>query len=439
MSDTSIINKVNEDPDLWIERLVIYSNDAQNEVIRDLSFSRGLNIIWGVSQAHHDAEDSEGAQLVGHSVGKTSLCRLIRYALDEDTFGQAEASDMIKERFPNGAVGVTIHLKGARWSVVRRFAGKSDARAAQGADIETLLGMKPKDCSYAAYSQTIRQTLAESLPGYEDGTGKRCTWHDLLAWMTRDQEARYQELWNWRDHRSNAQNKQMGKDNALKLMRSVLGLYSAAEESLLRERESLIEERNASKKAHEQAERSRDERNVFVDEAMRGILNASGAKSDPRDLFGLDSISDVWLTESGRQLRDLREERDRVQRELAGLRADEQAIQNRVAIVRNHLVTLRDGVETDTDEVLLRKLEDVGDKDCMYGGVAFSDCKHYLERLRQLRNPFAVFSRQKQAEYAGTRTGELEQAEHTWVAEQLLQSTRLEELKESILKLWARD
>ena len=374
MIDACIVNKANEAPDLWIERLVIYGNYAKNEVIRDERFYRGLNIVWGVSQAPQDTVESEGAHLVGHSVGKTSLCRLIRYALDEDTFGQTEASEMIRLRFPDGAVGITVHLKGTQWSVVRRFAGKDAARAAQSVDIEDLADLEPKDCNYSAYSRTLSQAFVDVLPGYETGDDKRCTWHDLLAWMTRDQEARYQELWNWRDHRSNAQKQQLSKDSALKLMRSVLGLYSTTEESLLREGESLTEERNASKKAHEQAERSRDERNAFVDEALKGILNAHGVQSDLGSLFGMDSTSDVWLTECGQQLDDLHKERERVQWELAGCRADEQAIQNRVAIVHKHLVTLRDGVETDTDDALLRTLEDIKDKDCVYGSIAFSEC-----------------------------------------------------------------
>ncbi len=439
MSDVCIINKVNEAPDLWIERLVIYSNYAKNEVIRDLSFSRGLNIIWGVSQAPQDSADSDGAQLVGHSVGKTSLCRLIRYALDEETYGQTEASDMIKLRFPDGAVGVTVHLKGTSWSVVRRFASKDSARAAQGVDIEALFGLDLKDCNYSVYSRTLRQAFVDGLPGYEDASDKRCTWHDLLAWMTRDQEARYQYLWNWRDHRSNAQKQQLGKDGALKLMRSVLGLYSTVEESLLRDKESLTKERDASKKAHDQAEISRNERNAFIDEALKGILDAHGAQSDIGSLFGIDSTSDVWLTDSGQQLEDLRKERERVQWELAGCRADEQAIQNRVSIVHKHLLTLRDGMETDTDDSLLLKLEENQGKDCVYGDIAFSGCEHYLEHLRKLKNPFAVFSRQKQAEFSGGEADELEQAEHSWVTEQLLQSTRLGELRQSISELDARD
>lgn len=439
MSDTQLINKMNETPDLWIERLVIYGDYAKNEVIRDQSFSRGLNVIWGVSQTPQDAVDSEGSQLVGHSVGKTSLCRLIRYALDEDTFGQAEASDMIRQRFPEGAVGVTVHLKGTPWSVVRRFAGKDAARAAQGVDIEALLDTEPKDCNYSVYSRTLRQAFADGLPGYENADDKRCTWHDLLAWMTRDQEARYQELWHWRDHRSNAEKQQMGKDSALKLMRSVLGLYSTAEESLLREKESLTKERDASKKARDQAESSRDARNAFVDEALKGILDAHSAQSDPGSLFGIDSTSDVWLTECGQRLEDLRKERERIQWELAGCRADEQAIQSRVATVHRHLVTLRDGIETNTEDALLRKLEENRGKDCVYGDIAFSGCEHYLEHLRKLKNPFAVFSRQKQAEYSGSESGEQEQAEHSWVTEQLLQSTRLGELRKASSELEARD
>ena len=135
MSDTQIVNKANGAPDLWVERLVIYSNYAKNEVIRDQSFSPGLNVIWGVSQTPQDIVDSEGSQLVGHSVGKTSLCRLIRYALDEDSFGQAEAVNMIRQRFSDGAMGATVHVKGTSWSVVRRFANRSREKTRRRKDV----------------------------------------------------------------------------------------------------------------------------------------------------------------------------------------------------------------------------------------------------------------------------------------------------------------
>lgn len=69
------------EPLLWLRRLVILRDlDSLDAPIRDIPFRRGLNIIQARQRGPGDSK------VVGHSVGKTLLMRLIRYSLGEQHF-----------------------------------------------------------------------------------------------------------------------------------------------------------------------------------------------------------------------------------------------------------------------------------------------------------------------------------------------------------------
>lgn len=77
-----IANKVKSKPDVWISRVVIFERLLPEPVkIRDIPLSKGLNIIW----AEEAEDDDPVAEITGHSAGKTTFCRLLRYLLGEKT------------------------------------------------------------------------------------------------------------------------------------------------------------------------------------------------------------------------------------------------------------------------------------------------------------------------------------------------------------------
>ncbi|MBN0055952.1 chromosome segregation protein SMC, partial [Pseudomonas aeruginosa] len=62
------------EPRLWVRRLVIWEKPGEPP-LRDVPLRPGLNIVW--------TPDDNG---IGHGVGKTLFCRLLRYCLGEDKF-----------------------------------------------------------------------------------------------------------------------------------------------------------------------------------------------------------------------------------------------------------------------------------------------------------------------------------------------------------------
>lgn len=109
-------------PRLWVRRLIIWSEPG--EVIRDISLRPGLNIIWSP-----DA-DADGNRM-GHGGGKTSLCRLIRYCLGEDSFGSHDQRQLIGTALPNANVGAEGILDGQLWIVVRPIGNPRGRHLAQ--------------------------------------------------------------------------------------------------------------------------------------------------------------------------------------------------------------------------------------------------------------------------------------------------------------------
>src|ERR1017187_8888538 len=73
------------EPRLWIERFCLWTD--QDQPTRQITFKAGLNIIWS-------PDSSEGDKAIGHGAGKTTLCRLLRFCLGENTFAPKEQQDL---------------------------------------------------------------------------------------------------------------------------------------------------------------------------------------------------------------------------------------------------------------------------------------------------------------------------------------------------------
>lgn len=178
-------------PDIWISRVVIFGHltSKEQQIIRDISLSRGLNIIW----AKAADPNSDPARIGGHSAGKTTLCRFLRYLLGEPTFGTEEAMDAIRRSFPAGYVAGEIHVRGRRWAVRRPFGSRRSSYIMPDADIDALVENGGTPVSQKEYTE--RLGLNALLDDMESSqvvqTGEQITWGHVLAWCSRDQEARF--------------------------------------------------------------------------------------------------------------------------------------------------------------------------------------------------------------------------------------------------------
>ena len=100
-------------PLVWVKQVVLYETIDPVSEIRRMDFTTGVNIIQGEASETDDEFES------GHGIGKTTVCRLIRYCLGEKTFGQKHIVEEVKHCFPHAHVGAVIEVDGTEWAVLR--------------------------------------------------------------------------------------------------------------------------------------------------------------------------------------------------------------------------------------------------------------------------------------------------------------------------------
>src|ERR1700682_6537111 len=120
-------------PLVWVKKLVLYKSIDPMGEIRQISFTTGLNIIQGESNQSDEAFQS------GHGVGKTTVCRLIRYCLGERSFGQKHVVEEVEHCFPTGHVGAVVEVDGTEWTVLRSLSGRVRSSAHEGSDLNDLI------------------------------------------------------------------------------------------------------------------------------------------------------------------------------------------------------------------------------------------------------------------------------------------------------------
>lgn len=221
------ISPAASEPSLWVRRLVIWSKPG--EALRDIRFRRGLNVIWSpdpgaaLGQLGQDSES-------GHGAGKTILCRLIRYALGESTFANREQRQAISEKFPEGLVGAEIVVAGSTWAVIRPLGTGRRPLAAEDATLESL-GSARGD-GFAKFREAVSQIVRpDSLGDVVSGYRADSAWPLALAWLSRDQESRFDHLLDWRHVRSESESPVLpiAKDQLVLAVRVLLGIFDKDE------------------------------------------------------------------------------------------------------------------------------------------------------------------------------------------------------------------
>jgi len=179
-------------PRLWIRRVVLFESPVKKDApIRSIPFFRGLNIVWGVELS--DTVESDGARpvtLSGHSVGKTILCRLIRYCLGESTFGNPGVMSRIKHTFLKGWIGMELTVDGQEWAVLKPIGQSGDSKAAKMMAVENLFDQGRQENQYRDFMAYLQSTMMSGLRvNAPPNADKPYEWKHLLAWLTRDQES----------------------------------------------------------------------------------------------------------------------------------------------------------------------------------------------------------------------------------------------------------
>jgi len=220
------IKPIRSEPDVWVRRLVIYERiNPEPVIIREVILDKGLNIIWAEEPEDEDAS----AEINGHSAGKTTFCRFLRYVLGEKTYGTKSNTELIRKSLPHAYVAAEIFVKQKQWAVIRPIGNGRSSYTLPDSSIEQLLNNR----IYAAYQDDYPQKLGLDalLNDFETGavvrTGDLIDWGHILAWCTRDQEARFQNIYDWRSPRSESESPtfRSSKADPLFIMRAALGLF----------------------------------------------------------------------------------------------------------------------------------------------------------------------------------------------------------------------
>ena len=187
------------EPRVWVKRLVIWSDPET--IIRDIPLRRGLNIVWspdpGAGVAELGAEAGSG-----HGAGKSLFCRLLRYCLGEESFAASDLRHAVAEKYPKAIVGAEVVVGGRTWGVIRPLGigrktvvGESSPEALL-IDGTSRTGITPL---IGAIEEELRlDTLEANMPT----TAVSKAWLLALAWLSRDQDARFAHILDWRHARS---------------------------------------------------------------------------------------------------------------------------------------------------------------------------------------------------------------------------------------------
>ena len=233
------------DPLVWIAEVhILRDYDAsENALIRRLSLRRGLNVLWAPPTPEGVENRLGDGQITGHTAGKTTFCRFIRYLLGETRFGTARNQEKIREALPDGWVVGEVFVNNCRWVVGRPFAIGHHPFAVRDLSFSQALSERGRG-GYQEFLAALASAVVEPVPVKELPHGREAiAWEHVLAWLTRDQESRFAGLVEWRDSSSESESPRLVLDDRHVVIRALCGLMSDEEGEAQRRYEDLTLEK----------------------------------------------------------------------------------------------------------------------------------------------------------------------------------------------------
>ena len=228
------------EPRFWIRRLVIWEK-AGGKVIQDIPLKPGLNIVW--------TPDDDG---IGHGAGKSLFCRLLRYCLGESSFAIEEQRDLVVAKLPNAIVGVEVVIDSSKWSVVRPIGIRRKQYAVEGIGLEQLIQNDPASTGIDPLAEAIESAFFPN--GLSELINQRrkdhSNWLVALAWLSRDQECRFDHPLDWRSAATETDSPARGMTMTERFdaVRSFLNAISADEKQLRVSISQLEEEKKSEER-----------------------------------------------------------------------------------------------------------------------------------------------------------------------------------------------
>ncbi len=369
-------------PRLWVETLWLLESLTANEPLREIPLRQGLNLIVSPSEKSSS----------GHGVGKTAFCQLLRFALDDPLWpeGSALRDELLRNQdLREGAVAARVHVGGETWTVLKPWRHQKMYRASRTSDWRQLAAGSAEN-EYHAYQDALRQNFVEILPVRELPDSRQpVEWHHILAWCSRDQNARYQHYFQWR---AEGVRFSLPARSPLALMQIALGLLHDA--TTLRDLDSITKaiESHESKMKHLREESAR-----LLNHVHRQLANRLEAPTNtPFHQEGL--IEHPNLIDIARQRRDAYQKELKSIEEMRRILVDKRQIRLEkrtplngvVSLLANEIGQIEALIAGDIEQLETLQNEATSlqqnlSKHCDAGNRLLKDCCHVIERIEQVQ------------------------------------------------------
>lgn len=291
------------------------------EVIRDVELRTGLNIIWSPDG---DEDPEGGERVIGHGGGKTLFCRLLRYCLGETRFADEVQRDAISTAFLNGVVGAEVMLDGVCWAVARPLGVGRKHFAIQNGKLDEVALMDGP----ATGVEPLVDAIEEAIIGGATAqlarlSSEQRAWPIALAWASRDQECRFDDILDWRSPASGSDAPQPASGEAkgprLLALRAFLVALTEDEQNTRRNEQALVNQLDDAKQQRSYLEWDQKRR---VDRLVNDLgLIDSSLPEMPLLLDSLKSEADRKLATAAKLPTGDRSELSEARRSLQSARA----------------------------------------------------------------------------------------------------------------------
>ncbi|HBO3044339.1 TPA: chromosome partitioning protein ParA [Pseudomonas aeruginosa] len=380
MDNAAIPTTSHARPRLWVETLWLLDSLTAQQPLREIPLQRGLNLIVS----------PPGTGSAGHGVGKTAFCQLLRFVLDDPLWsdGSTLRDELLQSReLKEGAVAARVHVGGEVWIVLKPWRHQKLYRASRTADWRQLAANDAEN-EFSAYQAALHEHLVEILPIQELPTSKQSIeWHQILAWCSRDQNARYHNYYQWR---ADGVRFSLPAKSPAALMQIVLGLLHDA--TTLRDLDGTAREMEDQKS---QLQALREEPARLLNHVRRQLtrrLNVSAATPFRQD--GL--LEHPNLIGIAKQRHDAYQQELRaIETERQGLAVDHQAWVERRAPLKSLMDLLANEIEQVEALIAgdIQRVEELQNEAsslqqrlptrCDAGNRLLKDCSYVIERIEQ--------------------------------------------------------
>jgi hypothetical protein len=187
----------------------------------------------------------------GSRRGQDTVLSIASVLPGEDTFANDDLRRSIAEQLPAGLVGIEVLVDGIVWAVLRPVGITRRQIVRADATLEDLINSDDPSTGVQPLLEALDSIVASGHRNlFIPSNSAHSVWLFALAWLTRDQECRYDHILDWRHARADTRSPVLGtsREQMVVAARALLGVLDEEEIRLKGERDSLAEQRRSLKR-----------------------------------------------------------------------------------------------------------------------------------------------------------------------------------------------